>query len=333
MNKNASKKLKSKLAIRKNKSINKGDRNFSAAFFINLQGGFSLNTKGLLLITLGTILWGASGVVSQYLFVDKLFTAEWLVTIRLISSGIILLIVDALLHKGDIFSIWKTHDKWALIIFGIFGMLGIQYTYFGTIVHSNAATATILQYLMPVFFVLYQLITTHRLPRAVELFSIALAMLGTFLLVTKGNFNTLVISPTALAWGLACAIFAAFYTLQPRKIIREWRSTLIIGWGMLIGGIVMSMYQSVWQKGDAILDLSALIALASVILIGTALAFCAYLESTKYLTPTQIGVFSSLEPFSSIVLSIIFLHISFGFAELIGAIIIVASMTILTRAK
>ena len=292
-----------------------------------------MNTKGLFLIVVGTILWGASGVVSQYLFVDKLFTAEWLVTIRLILSGIILLFVDAILHKGDIFSIWFTKDKWALIAFGILGMLGVQYTYFGTIVHSNAATATILQYLMPVFFVIYLLITTHRLPRAFELCSIALAMVGTFLLVTKGNLHTLVISPTALAWGLVCACFAAFYTLQPREIIKKWRSTLIIGWGMLIGGIVMNFYQPVWQSGKAILDFSAIIALLSIIFLGTALAFCAYLESTKYLTPTQIGVFASLEPFSSIILSIIFLHINFGLAELIGAIIIIVAMTILTKAK
>ena len=292
-----------------------------------------MNTRGFFLIVLGTVLWGGSGVISQYLFVDKLFTAEWLVSIRLVSSGIILLIVDAFLHHGDIFSIWKTHDKYALVIFGIFGMIGAQYTYFVTIVYSNAATATILQYLMPVFFVVYLLITTHRLPRIIELFSIALAMFGVFLLVTKGNLNTLVISPAALTWGLICAMFGAFYTLQPREIIRKWRSTLIIGWGMLIGGVAMSFYQPFWQSGDAILDTHSLLALLFIIFIGTALAFCAYLESTKYLTPTQIGVFASLEPFSSIILSIIFLHVSFGFAELLGAITIIVAMTILTRAK
>ena len=43
-------------------------------------------------------------------------------------------------------------------------MLGVQYTYFGTIIHSNAATATILQYLMPIVIVFYLLFTTHRLP-------------------------------------------------------------------------------------------------------------------------------------------------------------------------
>lgn len=164
---------------------------------------------------------GASGVLSQHLFVDKIISAEWLVTVRLILSGIILLCIDAILNKGDIFSIWRTKDKFPLICFGIFGMLGVQYTYFGTIIHSNAATATILQYLMPIVIVFYLLFTTHRLPSFKELFSIFLAMVGTFFLVTKGNFSTLAISLEALIWGLVCACFAAFYTLQPRTIIKN----------------------------------------------------------------------------------------------------------------
>lgn len=287
-----------------------------------------MNTKGIMLIVIGTVLWGTSGVISQHLFTDKQFTAEWFVTARLISSGIILLLIDAFLHRGDIFSIWGTKDRFALIIFGIFGMLGVQYTYFGTIVHSNAATATILQYLMPIFIILYLLVTTHRIPRRIELFSIFLAMLGTFLLVTKGRLDYLAISPAALIWGLTSAAFSAFYTLQPRQIIRQWRSTLVIGWGMLIGGIIMCFYQPVWEF-SGIFDLNAAVSFAAVIIFGTAIAFCAYLESTKYLTPTQISVFASLEPFSSIILSIIFLHINFGMIELIGAFVIISAVTIL----
>lgn len=290
----------------------------------------SSQIKGTFFIVTGTILWGASGVLSQHLFIDKAISAEWLVTIRLILSGFILLFIDALLNKGDIFSIWKTTDRLSLIIFGIFGMLGVQYTYFGTIVHSNAATATILQYLMPVVIILYLLITTHRLPSAKEIISIGLAMLGTLLLVTKGQFSSLAISIEALIWGLICACFAAFYTLQPRRMIKTWRSTLIIGWGMLIGGILMSFYQKPWIC-NGILDFNAILTLSAIIIFGTAIAFCAYLESTKYLSPTKISVFASLEPLSSIILSIIFLNISFGLYEIIGALIIIIAVTILSK--
>lgn len=290
------------------------------------------HTKGLLLIILGTCLWGSSGVLSQHLFKDKLFTAEWLVTIRLIASGALLLAADALTHKGDIFSIWKTSDRWQLIIFGVLGMLGVQYTFFAAIVHSNAATATILQYLMPVFMVLYMVIATRRPPQPRELLTVAMAMAGTFILVTKCRLDTLAISPQAVFWGLMSAVFAAFYTLQPRTIIKKWRSTLVVGWGMLIGGLLVCIYQPVWQF-TGIMDVNAAASLAGIICFGTALAFFAYLESTKYLTPAEIGVFASLEPLSSIVLSIIFFNINFGLTDFIGAAIIITAATSLSLKK
>ena len=118
---------------------------------------------------------------------------------------------------------------------------------------------------MPIVIVFYLLFTTHRLPSFKELFSIFLAMVGTFFLVTKGNFSTLTISLEALIWGLVCACFAAFYTLQPRTIIKKWRSTLIIGWGMLVGGILMSFYQKPWEF-NGIWDLDTAITLSAIII-------------------------------------------------------------------
>lgn len=289
------------------------------------------HTKGLICIITGTVLWGASGVLSQHLFNDKAVTAEWLVTARLVLSGLVLLLVDVLSRSGGIFAIWKVKkDAAALVVFGILGMLGVQYTYFLTIVYSNAATSTILQYLMPIVIVIYITFTTRRLPRRLDLFSIALAMLGVFLLITKGHFDTLMLSPLALGWGLATACFAAFYTLQPRELIRKWRSTLVIGWGMLIGGIAMLPFQPIWHF-DGVFDTDFLLTFAAVVLLGTALAFCAYLESTKYLSPTEISVFASLEPLSSIVLSIVFLGVSFGLYELVGAAVIIGAVTLLSK--
>ncbi|NEM83875.1 DMT family transporter, partial [Escherichia coli] len=92
--------------------------------------------------------------------------------------------------------------------------------------------------------------------------------------------------------------------------------------------VVMCFYQPFWEF-TGIFDLDTAISFSAIIIFGTAIAFCAYLESTKYLSPTKISVFASLEPFSSIILSIIFLNINFGFIELIGAFIIIFAVTIL----
>ncbi|MBB5335122.1 DMT family transporter [Pectinatus brassicae] len=286
--------------------------------------------KGFLLICIGTILWGSAGVVSQYLLHDKLFDAQWLTCIRLIAAGIILLFIEKTFYKSNIMPIWHSSMVKNLLMFSIFGMLATQLSYMMTIVYSNAATATILQYLMPIVILCYILFSEKRAPRFKESLCIILAFIGTFLLVTKGNLNALAISHSALFWGLISAFAAAFYTLQPRGMIRKFHTTLIIGWGMFIGGIVLSLFKSPFDF-TGICDLPAILALLFVVLGGTVFSFWTYIESTKYLYPTEVGTLASLEPFSSVVLSVVFMNVHLGLPEIIGSILIVGTVFILTK--
>lgn len=289
--------------------------------------------KGIFLVLFGATLWGASGVVAQYLFHTKLFTPEWLVVVRLLSSGLLLLAYDFIKNRDSIFYIWKIkHDRNQLLSFSVFGMLGVQYTYFAAISYGNAATATILQYLMPVIIVCYFAVRYKKRPNGLELISIFLAMLGTCLLVTKGDFSTLAISPLALFWGIASAFGAAFYTVQPKYLLSHWRSPLVIGWGMFVGGIVMSPVNPPW-KFTGIWDMNALLGILFIIFFGTIIAFYAYLESIKYILPTETGTLASVEPLAAVILSIYCLNTPFGLIDLIGGLSIMATVFILARAK
>ncbi len=286
--------------------------------------------KGFLLIIIGTVLWGANGVVIQYLLQAKMFDASWITGIRLIGGGSILLLMDKIIYHGRTLSIWNRSSRKDIIIFSLFGMLGTQYTYTATILYSNAATATILQYLMPIIILLYMLLSERRRPMIKESLCVLMAVVGTFLLVTKGSFGTLAVSKEALFWGLICAFAGAFYTLQPRKMLKRYNSSLVVGWGMLGGGIVLSFFQSPFDfKG--IFDIGAAIAILFVVVCGTVISFWAYIESTKYLYPTEVGTMASLEPFSSVVLSVAFMNVAFGLPEIAGSILIVGTVFILAH--
>ena len=99
--------------------------------------------KGIFLVLTGAILWGVSGTVAQYLFQKQGFSPEWLVVTRLLVSGLILLVYSHFKMKQSIWKIWhRSIDRKDMILFGLFGMLAVQYTYFAAIHHGNAATAT-----------------------------------------------------------------------------------------------------------------------------------------------------------------------------------------------
>ena len=287
--------------------------------------------RGILLALTGAVLWGGSGVAGQYVLQDCAFSTEWLVGVRLILSGALLLLIDFAAYRQDLLAVFRERrDCLETIAFAVFGMLGVQYTYFATIKFSNAATGTILQYLMPVVIVAWTALHTRRRPPAGELFCVALAVLGTFLLVTHGSLTQLAISPPALFWGLLSAFAAAFYTVQPKRLICKYRPTLIIGWGMLVGGLLFLPVSRPWDF-TGLFNATAALLFSYIIVFGTVIAFACYLGSLQYLQPAETSILGSAEPLAAILLSVTLLHIAFTPFDLLGALSILAAVILLTR--
>lgn len=291
----------------------------------------SKRRRGICMAVSGGIFWGGSGVAGQYLLQDCGFDTGWLVTCRMVLAGIILLAIDAAQHHGDIFSVWQDkRNVRELLIFALGGMLCVQYSYFACIEYGSAAAATVLQYLMPAFIVVYTMLKTRRLPPPVQVLCVFLAIGGTFLLVTHGNPHTLVIPLIALLWGVFSGLTGAVYTMTPKRLIREWRTTLIVGWGMLVGGIALGLIMRPVSAGGEWTLLSSLV-FFYLILFGSVLAFWLYLGSTKYIQPAEAGVLASVEPLTAIVLSVVLLAQPFGLMDLLGSVCILATVVILSR--
>jgi drug/metabolite transporter (DMT)-like permease len=290
-------------------------------------------TKGMALVLIGASLWGISGTVAQYLFQQRGFSPEWLVVVRLLISGIILLTLASSNKKQSVWGIWKNkQDVLSLLLFSILGMLAVQYTYFAAIQHSNAATATVLQYLAPVMIACFLAIKSKRLPSSKEMIAVFLALLGTFLLVTRGNLQSLSISSLALFWGISSALALAYYTLQPHQLLSKWGSIIVIGWGMLIGGISFSLIHPPWSfQGEW--SLNSFFAVIFIVIFGTLIAFYCYLESLKYISASETSLLACIEPLSAALLSVIWLQVTFGLEEWLGTLCIISTIVILSLVK
>ncbi|MBA4537861.1 EamA family transporter [Bacillus aquiflavi] len=288
--------------------------------------------KGISFVLFAAILWGVSGTVAQYLFQHKGYSPEWLVVVRLLISGVFFLLLSIVKGNRKIFEIWKSkEERSSLLLFSIVGMLGVQYTFFAAINVGNAATATLLQYLAPVMIVCYFAIKLKRSPSINELLAILLALLGAFLLVTKGNFQHLSISGWAVFWGISSAFALAFYTLQPINLLRKWGSIIVIGWGMFVGGLAFSFLSPPWKfQGE--LSFEALVAVLFIVLFGTLIPFYCYLESLKYISATETSLLASAEPLSAALLAVLWLRVPFGLVEWLGAACIIGTIIILSQA-
>ncbi|SMQ79170.1 Threonine/homoserine efflux transporter RhtA [Bacillus sp. OV166] len=289
--------------------------------------------KGIFLVLIAATLWGVSGTVAQYLFHQQGFSTNWLVVNRLIFSGFGLLFFSHTVGKQNIWTIWRNkQDIVRLVIFGVIGMFGVQYTYFAAIEQGNAATATVLQYLAPVIIVCYLSFRAKELPKIHEVIAIGLAIFGTFLLVTKGNIHSLSISSSAFTWGILSAFALAFYTLYPGSLLNKWGSLLTVGWGMMIGGIGFSLIHPPW-KFQGHWSLTSFLAVVFVIIFGTLIAFFCFMESLKYIRASEASLLACVEPLSAAFLAVAWLQVSFGPAEWIGSISIISTIFILSAVK
>lgn len=289
--------------------------------------------RGIFLTVLGGILWGLSGTCGQYLLQVKGLTSDWLVPVRLVCAGVLLLFVCYLRQGKRIFAPWKErNDRMGIMIFGMVGMSMCQYTYFTAIGYSNAGTATVLQYIGPVLIMLYVSFRAGKMPDKNELFAAALAMAGTYILATHGKIGSLAISGHALFWGLCSAAALAVYTTQPGRLLKQYGSMVVTAWGMLVGGILLCLIFKPWERAVE-LEPKTIAGMVIIILFGTVVAFACYMEGVNCVGPKKGSLLASVEPVSATVFSVLLMGVKFGFMDLLGFVCIISTIFLLAFKK
>ena len=278
---------------------------------------------------LASILFGVGGTFAQFLFQHRGVNIDWLVTMRLLFAGPALLLISAAGGRR-IFAVWRGRDWAPLVLFGIVGMMPVQYTYMAAINASNTATATVLQFTSPAMVAVWMALVGSKRPGPRELAAVGLAMLGTFFLVTHGQLGVLSISAWALFWGLASAAAAAFNSLQPTALLKKHGAALVAGWGMVIGGLALSLFHPPWRI-EGRWDATAGLFFAFILVLGTLAAFYLFNKALRLVGAQTTILLTCAEPLSAAVLAVWWLGISWGPMDWLGTILILATIVLLAR--
>lgn len=289
-------------------------------------------TIGFILVILGASFWGIGGTVAQRLFQQENIEVGWLVSSRLLLAGILLIFIYKITHRKDsIFAIWrKKNNVFRQILFSLVGMLAVQYTYMASISLGNAAVATMLQYLAPLFIMAYYLLIRQSSLTRHDGIAVTLTLIGTFLLLTNGSLSSFSVPTMAIVWGVLSGLSVAFYTLYAVPLLQQFHSLLVVGWAMLIGGATMSIFHQPWQINLSSWTFETIGYFTFIVIFGTMFAFWFYIESLNYLSPKETSLLGSLEPLAAVVTSVVWLHIDFGFYQLLGTLLILCMILYLT---
>lgn len=290
-----------------------------------------IRSMGVVMVVTAAVLWGLSGTFAQPLFQEKGFTPSWLVTVRMLVAGILLLIFASLQNSNTLFNVWMVRgDRNRLLLYGLFGTLSVQYTYFAAIHAGNAAVATLLQYLAPALITLYLAVRFRQRVGGKIGLALLMAMAGTYFLVSNGSWDKLEVTPEALFWGILSAVALAFNTLFPIRLLASYGSAVTVGWGMVIGGSFLSIFTAPWKIEGVTWSWSSLFYIFFIIFFGTFLAFFLFMESLKYISPTEASLLSVLEPLTSVTASVLWLHVPYTAYSLLGTILILGMVILLS---
>ncbi|AWB45775.1 EamA family transporter [Paenibacillus sp. CAA11] len=287
--------------------------------------------KGIFLVITGAAFWGIGGTVAKKLFQHYGMDVNWLVATRLLIAGLLLLAIQFIgKNRSQILDVWRNRSSaLQLMIFGLLGMLAVQYTYMASIKHGNAAVATLLQYLAPVMIIIFLVLRKQTVLTKRDIITVALALTGSFFLLTSGSISQLSVPASAAFWGVLSGAALAFYTLYASALLKQYDSLVIVGWAMVIGGSALSFIHPPWQADFSHFTLQTYLYLAFVIIFGTMIAFWFYIESLQSLSPKESSLLGSIEPLAAVMTTVFWLKEPFGIFQWVGTACIVVMILFL----
>ena len=288
---------------------------------------------GIILTLLGATLWGVSGTSVQFIGNFRNMNLEWLLTMRLITAGLLAVLYGWIRQGNAIFNVFRNwRDTLGLVIFGVFGMALCQYTYFRSIVIAGAGIATVLQYLAPSMIIIYLLVRYGKRPSTGEIISVILALVGTICLMGNNGFSFESFRSDVLFWGLLSAVGVAVYSVSPVRLLATYGTIPIVGFGMLLSGLVAAaLFQQ--PHSYATWDVWTVVGCFNVVFLGTIVSFNAYLEGVKRIGAVSGSILSSIEPISAAFFGWALLGNQFNWVGILGMAMIIATVIIIALEK
>lgn len=289
-------------------------------------------SKGLALILVGFagIFWASSGVAVQDFFLHSEKTAMELTNIRMCVAGAILIIISVIRRKNFRLSVKSLNEcpkLWLdVIIYGIIGVMFMQFTYFQGISIGGAAATTVICYACPAMVVIWESFYHRRFPKRGEVLAVILAMIGVFLLVTGGNPTKLLVPLGCVVWSLLSGAAFAFSAIFPKHLFaKKIDAYFLTGVGMFIGGLSTFFLIENWNWAG-FFGSEVLFDVSWIIIFGTIAAFLSFNAGLKFLTPEEASITATTEPAASVIISWAIFGTKFGLIESLGIILVLLAI-------
>ena len=164
------------------------------------------------------------------------------------------------------------------------------------------------------FFVCFK---ARRGPRKREVLGIAMALIGTYLLVTGGDLSSLRLPLRGVFWGALCACAQTALSILPKKLMEQWGNFVFNGIAFLFSSVCLAVVYQPWNHMPS-LDSFGWILVVVGITVGTFLAYGLYLQGVQDAGSMRAVLLGTIEPVMATITTVIVLGTSFSVTDFIG---------------
>ena len=277
---------------------------------------------GGIIIMIAAFFWGISGTIIKFMFNQSVDPIK-LVNMRLNLSALIGFTVLMIFSRKRL-KVTPTQLK-HFAIFGIFGITGVQTTYYYTISVLNVSMAVFLQFTAPILVVLYCMIFEKEKMTVVKGLSLTIALIGSFLIIFGSGAGIGKLSGIGLFTGIMSAVFCAFYYIYGKKCTNKYDSWTVLIFSLGFGALLYWFVSPPWVLWPTVTTKEFLLALY-IAIFATLLPFGLYLLGVRYLLSSTASIIAMLEPVVASLSAFIVLGEAMGIFQILGAVAVMGAV-------
>ena len=293
---------------------------------MDTKGSFKTTRLGYIYVVFAALMWGLSGSSAKFLF-NSGITPFQLVQLRLTISAA-LLFLCLLVRFSSLLRI-DYKDIFYFILFGTVGMAGVQFTYLFAISKIKVAAAILLQYLAPSFIALHSVVFMREKPSQRTLIALIGAILGCYLVVGAYNIEIISMNIVGIISGILSAITFAWYSIHGEYGMRRYNPWTVLFYALFFGAVVWNILHPPLEAFMHDYSLLQWLWILYIGVLGTLVPFGLYLEGINLIRSTRASITATLEPITAGIISYIFLNEIMETLQIIGGIIVIASIILL----
>ncbi|MGA2386156.1 MAG: EamA family transporter [Candidatus Bathyarchaeia archaeon] len=284
------------------------------------------------------IFWGSSFVVVKALLLQGL-TPIAIATFRFLIAGALFVVALVVMKVRRPLSAVLFEGKDILVFVGL-SLVGVTFffiaQYVGIELAGASVAAILVCFLSPILIALFSMRIFKEALRRMQLLGLAVAGIGTLVVITGGTMDLKSSDPTFLVGSLILLltpIFWASYTLGGKRLTEKYSPFLVVAYVTIIGGLFLIPFSLAENSLGGILTLS-LQSWGAILYLAVTCSFIGYFIWFYVMNRVKAAVASSFlfaEPLVTVLFAMVFVGEALTPLILAGGLLIFMGVLLITR--